>query len=137
MSFILKLTLYINNSKHQIVKFFIVGCSSVLIDMALLIVLKEKFNFSPTLAIATNQIFVVIYNFLLNKHWSFETKKMPIQQFSRYVILVIFNYLTSIDLMYLFYDIFGINYKIVRLFSIALLFVINFIFYKYWVYKEK
>jgi len=105
--------------------------------MALLIVLKEKFNFSPTLAIATNQIFVVIYNFLLNKHWSFETKKMPIQQFSRYVILVIFNYLTSIDLMYLFYDIFGINYKIVRLFSIALLFVINFIFYKYWVYKEK
>jgi len=137
MNFIFKLTLYINNFKHQIVKFFIVGCSSVLIDMVLLIVLKEKFNFSPTFAVATNQIFVISYNFLLNKYWSFETKKVPVKQFGRYTILVIFNYLISIGLMYLLYNIFRIDYKIVRLFSIAMLFVINFILYKDWVYKEK
>lgn len=137
MNFIFKLKQYINNSKCQIVKFLIVGGSSVLIDIGLLIVLKEKFNFHPAFAIATNQIFVVTYNFLLNKYWSFKTKKMAIKQFSRYLILVFFNYLTSIGLMYLLYDRFGINYKIARVFSIALLCIINFIFYKHWVYKKK
>lgn len=137
MNFVLRLTPYINNSKQQIIRFLVVGSSSALIDIGLLIMLKENFNFRPTFAIAINQIFVVIYNFLMNKYWSFKTKKMPIKQFSRYVVLVFFNYLISIILMYLLYDIFDINYKIARLFSIALLFIVNFIFYKHWVYKEK
>ena len=128
---------YVSNSKAQIIRFLIVGSSSALIDISLLILLKEKLNFSPVLAVATNQIFIIGYNFLLNKYWSFNTKKKPLSQFIRYVILVAGNYFASIILMYLLYDLAGLNYKIVRALSIGLLSSLNFILYRYWVYKEK
>lgn len=134
---IAKLKNYFIDSKSQIVKYITVGLSSAFIDLFLLIMLREKANFTPVLAVATNQIIVICYNFLLNKYWSFETKKEPLRQFSRYAVLVVFNYFSSIILMYLFYNVIGINYKIVRIASIAMLFSFNFVAYKYWVYKEK
>lgn len=136
MGIILKFKQYIVNSKYQIARFLITGISSAIMDIGLLIILKEKANFRPVFAVATNQVFVIAYNFLMNKYWSFATKKMPLRQFGRYIILVFLNYFFSIALMYLFYDLVGIDYKLVRLSSITLLFVVNFIFYKYWVYKE-
>ncbi|MFA6514368.1 MAG: GtrA family protein [Patescibacteria group bacterium] len=137
MNLIIKFKDYLFNSKGQIARFLVVGSSSALIDIGLLIFLKEKINFTPVLAVATNQIIIIIYNFLLNKYWSFETRKKPLRQFSRYVILVAFNYFASIILMYLLYSLIGIDYKIVRLVSIGLLFSCNFIAYKHWVYKER
>lgn len=137
MNHIFKFKQYIGGSKYQIAKFLIVGASSAIIDLGLLIILKEKLDFRPIFAVAANQIFVITYNFIMNKYWSFGTKQRPMKQFSRYLILVFLNYLASIGLMYLFFDAIGINYKIARLFSIALLFSVNFIFYKHWVYKEK
>lgn len=133
----LKIKNYLVNSKTQIIKFVVVGSSSALIDIALLVILKEKAHFTPVLAVATNQLIVITYNFLLNKYWSFETSKKPLRQFSRYIVLVAFNYFASIILMYLLYDIIGINYKLVRLASIGLMFSFNFLVYKHWVYKEK
>jgi putative flippase GtrA len=110
-------------------------CPKIL-DIGLLIILTEKAHLYPVLAVAINQIFIIAYSFLLNKYWSFSTKQKPIQQFGRYIILVAFNYFTSILLMYLFYGMLDINYTIVRVFSIGLLFMFNFAAYKYWVYKE-
>jgi len=136
MNLIAGLKQYIIKSRRQIIKFLIVGFSSALLDVGLLIILKEKANFHPVWAVAVNQIFIIAYNFLLNKYWSFETSRQPIRQFGRYVTLVIFNYFLSISLMYWLYDVAGMNYKLVRIFSIGLLFIINFIIYKHWVYKE-
>lgn len=137
MNLFLKLKKYISQSRAQITKFLVVGASSALIDLALLILLKEYWGFKPTMAVALNQIFIILYNFLLNKYWSFETNKKPFHQFSRYVALVAFNYLLSILLMYVFHELIGLDYKLVRLGSIGLLFMFNFVVYKHWVYKEK
>ena len=136
MDYLVKFKEYFISSRRQIIKFLVVGVSSALIDIGLLIILTEKAHFYPVWAVASNQIFIIAYNFLLNKYWSFETTKKPIKQFGRYIILVSFNYFASVVLMYLLYDVAGINYKVVRLFSIGLLFIFNFLAYKHWVYKE-
>lgn len=133
---IIKLKQYIKNAKYQIIKYLIIGISSTVLDIWLLISLKEIVSFRPTSAVAINQIFVIAYNFLLNKYWSFNTRQQPLRQFSRYIILVGLNYSAAIFLMYIFHDILSINYILVRISSIALLFIINFIFYKHWVYQE-
>ncbi|MFH1457103.1 MAG: GtrA family protein [Patescibacteria group bacterium] len=122
--------------KKNFFKFFIVGVSSLILDMLLLIFLKENLGFSAVSAVALNQIIVVVYNFILNKYWSFETKKMLLQQFIRYLILVLINYFFSIMSMYFFSGVIGINYQLVRLLTIACLFIFNFVFYKNWVYRE-
>lgn len=127
----------ISGLKIQIIRFLIVGFSSAFIDIGLLILFKEKLNFNPVLAVAINQIFVITYNFLLNKYWSFTSKRQPLRQFGRYIILVIFNYLASIGIMYLLYNLADLNYKVIRVLSIGLLFCFNFMLYKYWVYNEK
>jgi len=132
-----KIKQYFLNSKKQLLRFFIIGVSSTFLDLELLILFKEKIGFTPILAVAINQIIVITYNFLLNKYWSFVSKKKSLIQLSRYLTIVAFNYSASIFLMYLFYNLMGANYKIVRVCSIALLFVFNFIFYKHWVYSEK
>jgi putative flippase GtrA len=136
MVFILKLKEYLFKAKGQLLKFFAVGLSSTLIDLLLLIFFKESLKLSPVLAVATSQLLVITYNFLLNKYWSFAASNRTVKQFSRYLILVIFNYLASITLMYLLYELAGFDYKLVRLFSIAVLFLTNFLVYKHWVYKE-
>lgn len=136
MAVILKLKQYIKTSQHQFIKFLVIGMSSTIIDILLLILLKEKANLRPTFAVAINQIPVIAYNFLMNKYWSFKTTKQLFRQFGRYIILVGLNYSASILFMYIFHDLIDINYIVVRLASIVLLIIINFICYQYWVYKE-
>ncbi len=136
MALVTKLKTYILSAKGQIIKFLIVGLSSTVIDLLLLIIFKEVLKFSPVWAVATSQLFIISYNFLLNKYWSFAMKSKTAKQFGRYIILVLFNYIASIMLMYLLYELAGFNYKLVRLFSITVLFSFNFIIYKHWVYKE-
>ena len=136
MSIFFKFKEYFKSVRKQFFKFFVVGVSSVVLDLALLIFLKEKVGCSPVSAVALNQIVVIIYNFILNKYWSFGSKQMLTKQFVRYLFLVLINYCLSIVSMYIFNTLIGINYQIVRLLTVGVLFVFNFIFYKYWVYKE-
>jgi len=128
---------FLKNNWYQILKFLIVGISTAFIDLISLIILKEKFSFSPVWAVVLNQILVVAYNFSLNKHWSFNNRSKSWPQIIKYGSLLLVNYLISITLMAIFTKVFAIDYRLVRLGSIGLMFVINFIAYKYWVYKEK
>lgn len=128
---------YIKISKYQILKFLLIGGSSTLIDIILLFLLKEKAHLPAVWAVALEQIVIIAFNFLLNKYWTFQSKKIPWQQLQRYFVLVAGNYLAGIFLMYLMHQLLGFNYIIVRLITIALIASVNFILYKHWVYKEK
>ncbi|MFA5945316.1 MAG: GtrA family protein [Patescibacteria group bacterium] len=123
-------------TKKQILKFLAVGASSALLDIGLLVLLKEVAHVRAFLAVAMNQVVVMAYNFLLNKYWSFESKSAHAKQLGRYLVLVGGNYLASIALMYALHEVLGIHYVVVRVSSIGLLMCVNFLFYKHWVYKE-
>lgn len=118
----------------KFVKFLAAGISTVLLDFLSLIILKELFFLSATMAIAINQLAVWLYNFNINKHWTFENKKPPYKQFLRYLILAGGNYLLSVSAMYIFSDLIGLYYLWVRLVSIICLTIFNYIIYKRWVY---
>lgn len=136
MEIVSKLKQYIISSRQQFIKFFIIGLSTVVLDLSFVIFLKEKVGLRPVFAVAVSQIFIIVYGFLMNKYWSFKSKQIPLKQFSRFVILAFLNYCSSIVLMYIFYDLMALNYKLIRLCTIALLSMINFVCYKHWVYKE-
>lgn len=121
--------------RHQFVKYFIVGFSGLFLDMATLILFKEKLGLIATLAVVLNQFIVLIYNFTLNKYWSFKNKEMPHKQVMRYLALAAINYAFSVLIMYIFSDKIGFDYRLVRICTIALMVGWNFFLYKYWVYK--
>lgn len=121
--------------RREFTKYFIVGFSGLLIDMGSLVLLKEVFGLWPVLAVIINQAFLLVYNFTLNKYWSFKNKGMPHRQIVRYLILAGFNYLFGVVAMYIFNHKLGFDYRLVRILTIALMVSWNFFLYKYWVYK--
>lgn len=132
-----KILQYSWSIRHQFTKYFIVGFSGLFLDMATLIFFKEFFGLNATVAVVLNQILMLTYNFLLNKYWSFKNKEMPHKQIVRYLALVGFNYLFSISVMYYFNHILEFDYRLVRICTIAVMVLWNFVLYKYWVYREE
>lgn len=129
--------LYLWSLRRQFAKYFIVGFSGVFLDMGTLILFKETFGLTPVLAVIINQTFLLVYNFSLNKYWTFRNQEIPHKQIARYLTLAGFNYAFAVGAMYLFNHIMKWDYRLVRLGTIALAVSWNFFLYKYWVYKEE
>lgn len=128
---------YLFLSDRQFRRFFIIGLSSLFLDVFSLVLFKEVLFFNPVLAVAINQSLVIGFNFNLNKYWSFGARRSFGKHFFRYLVVVGINYFSSLFLMFIFNQVLEFNYVVVRLGSIALLFIMNFILYRHWVYKEK
>lgn len=118
----------------KFIKYLVVGVSTVLLDFLSLIAIKEWLHLSATIALIINQSLVWIYNFNINKHWTFANKQVPYKQFFRYLILAGTNYLVSISAMYFFSERLGFNYLIIRLITIGVFTLVNYLIYKHWVY---
>ena len=123
--------------RGQFARYFVIGIGGVILDMVSLIILKEFFGILPVLAVVMNQVFLITYVFLLNKYWSFGSKEVPHRQLVRFLILATWNYFFSVGVMYLFNQRFEFDYRLVRIFSIAMMVGWNFFLYKYWVYQAK
>ncbi|MFH1947415.1 MAG: GtrA family protein [Candidatus Magasanikbacteria bacterium] len=131
-----KLLSYFWRVRFEFTKYFVIGFSGMFLDIATLVLFKEVFGVWATLAVILNQIIVVAYNFTLNKYWSFKNKALPHKQFVRYMLVFGVNYLIAIGAMFVFSDKVGFDYRLVRIFTIALSVSWNFLIYKYWVYKN-
>lgn len=123
--------------RYQFIKYAVVGSSGFVLDLGTLILFKEKFGINPVLAVIINQMIVLAYNFTLNKYWSFRNREMPHKQLVRYVTLASWNYAFSVGAMYIFNEIIGFDYRLVRLGSVMVMVLWNFLLYKYWVYREE
>jgi putative flippase GtrA len=131
-----KLIKHLWTFRREFAKYFIVGISGVVIDMGLLVLFKEVFAIPPVWAVVIIQLLMIVYIFLLNKYWSFRNKEVDHRQLVRFLILAGFNYLFSVLVMYIFNDLLGFEYKLVRLATIAVMVSWNFFLYKHWVYAN-
>ncbi len=123
--------------RRQFVKYFIVGTSAVVLDMGSLIFLKEVWHWPAFVAVVANQIFILVYVFLLNKYWSFKGNPLTHHQLIRFGIVVAYNYCFAVGAMYLFNHLLKYDYRLVRLSSIILAVSWNFFLYKYYVYTPR
>ncbi len=119
----------------EFLKYFIIGSSSVLIDLGTLYLFKEIFNFSPIISVVLNQIIVYSYVFLMNKFFVFSSDKSFLKQLIKYLIIASMNYLVAILWMWFFNKILGQNYLLVRTANIVLSVIWNFFLYKLFIYK--
>lgn len=129
-----KSVIYLWSLRREFAKYFIIGIFGVILDMSSMILFKEIFGLAPITAVIVNQVFLLVYVFLLNKYWSFRNKEMPHKQIIRFLTLAGFNYFVSVFAMYIFNHKLEFDYRLVRLATIALAVSWNFFLYKYWVY---
>lgn len=124
-------------TRDEFMNYAVVGGSSFAIDVITLTAIKEIFAIPAYIAVLINQAIVIVYNFTLNKHWTFKNKAMPHKQFVKYLAVYGFNYVVSFLFMYLFNERHGIHYLIVRTGTVMLSVSWNFLLYKYWVFGPK
>lgn len=122
------------------VRYFIVGFSTFLLDYFLNKFLIEDNNVHYIISTYVVSPFVLAYNFILHRIWSFKdkeaTKSDVRRQGVRYVILVIFNSLMAAPLMYLYYDFMAMPLLWAKVFGTATVITWNFPLYRLWVYKK-
>lgn len=122
---------------QQGIKYLFVGGTSFLLDVSLLIIAKEVVSIPPTCAIIFIQVVVLLYNFLLNKYWSFQNTQKTHRQFVRYMSLAGVNYIFGVVAMYVGHDVLSYDYRLVRVLTVAVTVLWNFVLYKFWVYKKE
>lgn len=132
-----KLAWHLWQWRRQFSRYFIIGFSGVFLDMGTIYCFKEFWSLRPVLAVVLNQILIIIYIFILNRYWTFKSAGLIRSQFVRFGILSGGNYLFAIGWMWLWNQVFGFNYLLVRLFNIILSVSWNFLLYKHWVYYVK
>lgn len=120
--------------KREFIKYIFVGGSGVLVDLGTLILIKEWFGVVPYVAVIINQALLIAYSYGLHRFWTFKSKRLAHTEMIRYTIVYIFNYIVAAATMYLFNEILGYEYRLVRLCTIAASVSWNFLLYKYWVF---
>ena len=130
--------------KTRFAHYAIVGFSSVVIDLISLFILKQFLGVKPVLAVAINQVFIIIFVFCLNKFWSFQSHHDTPSQVIRFSILLAYNYFFAVIWMWFWISIMGlhvyylqfdIGYLLARVVSIIIAVSWNFFLYKFWVYR--
>ncbi len=126
-------------------RYAIVGSSSYIINLGSLILIVQGLGIDPVKGSSINQIFVLLYVFLLNKYWSFNSKGKSIHQMIRFFTLVAWNYSFSIAWMWVWIKKIGatyyvghwdIAYILVNITSIFVMISWNLFLYKYFVYNK-
>ena len=122
--------------RKELIRYFVVGCSGVILDLGTLYILVNFFHLPPVWGVVINQLIVLNYIFFLNRHWSFSAKGAAAHwQAIRFLVVAGTNYAIAIGWIWLFNHQLGINYLIARLGNIILSTMWNFLLYKHWVYK--
>jgi len=122
----------------EFLRYTFIGTSGTILDIGLLMLLKDFFGVNPTIAVVISQPIVILYNFNLNRLWTFGKNKLKGRQVFRYTSLIAWNYAIAVLFMYIFNEGLGVDHRVVRIASIMLSVLWNFILYKFWVFaKEK
>lgn len=128
----LTLTLY----RHHFVRYLFVGGTTFIIDFCILFTLHgiSKFNLAASTSVA--YWISIIYNFLLNRYWTFDAREKESlkRHITTYLMLLIVNYLFTVT----FVSIVGthINYVIAKALAVILQMVWTYPVYKRYIFVE-
>ena len=114
----------------QLFRYLVIGGSTVVIDLGLLVVLKHFFNVNVYLAATISYWTSLVFNFGLNKFWTFDVKNNTIHHLSLYAVLIFINYLTGLAFIDGLGKL-GVNYFVAKTAALAVTTVWNYFLYRY------
>ena len=124
------------------ISYLFFGFLTVVVDQAsfmiLLRILPIMTSVVPTIL---SWIIAVNFAYFTNRKWVFQAKYTGIPALIReaisFYIARIFSLLLAVAIMWLFVDIMGLNADLIKLASTVLVVILNYVFSKFWIFKEK
>ncbi|WP_370324450.1 GtrA family protein [Euzebya sp.] len=114
-------------------RFLVVGGSSAVIDLGLLIALRELAGLHIPVATTIAFWTGLLYNFSLNRVWSFDADRVGVP-FAKYLIVVGLNYLLTLAIVTGGHEI-GVAYAVAKVFAQGLGACFTFVAYDRWVFR--
>jgi putative flippase GtrA len=114
----------------QLLRYLIVGFSTVGLEFVNLRLFTEYIGLWYLASNTIAYIISFVFNFFLNRFWSYKSSGTIKRQMPLYGVLFIINLALSNLVMYLLTDILRIMYMISKIFSVGLVVSWNFIIYK-------
>ncbi len=116
-----------NELFYKIFKFAVVGFSSFLIDMAVTYTCKEKIRLNQYVANTCGFVCAAVYNFTLNRLWTFHSHDVDIQtQALKFIASMAFSLLIGNLIIFVLNEKFKINFYVAKIMSIAISMIWNF-----------
>jgi putative flippase GtrA len=123
--------------KHsRFIKYCISGGTAFAIETGLFYVLPKAFHVPLLVANAIALLTSAAVGFVMNKLWSFQSKKWRALQIVEYGLLLLFNIWASDGMIYAMMSWMGLNKYLAKLISMAFIISWNFFLYNKVIFKE-
>ncbi|WP_376934784.1 GtrA family protein [Arthrobacter liuii] len=122
--------------RSHLIKFLLVGGASFAVDLALLTLLHEVFGVGLWIATPIAFIASLVFNFALQRSFTFRARNRSHVSLLKYLALVVFN-IVAIDVIVNVFDAWGISYGIGKAFATVLTTAWNFWLYKVWIFRHE
>ena len=122
---------------RQFAKFAVVGIIGTIIDVSVLVFLKEVVGLNVYVANCISFSTAVINNYVLNSYWTFsDQEKQPKKQFIQFFIVSVIGLVLSELLLAFFHDVLGLYYLIAKCLGILVVLFWNFFANRFWTFRE-
>jgi len=123
----------------QFLKFAIVGAIGTLVNLGLLYIFTEIFNFYYIISEIIAFTVSVINNYLLNKIWTFkeELKQEIVQKYAKYFVISVISLIVNLTILFILVEHFDYWYILAELFAIACSFVVNYLGNVLWTFRDQ
>jgi len=119
---------------HHFIRYLFVGGSTFVIDLGLLIFLKEKVHLRLLVATSFSYWASIAYNFCLNRWWTFSVSENTSlkKHLALYAVLLGINYVFTIVFVSTFSKF--INYSLAKIISVAIQMTWTYYIYKKYIF---
>jgi putative flippase GtrA len=123
--------------RHHFIRYLFVGGTTFIIDIGLLYSLHSKLKIGLTLATSLGYWVSVIYNFLLNRSWTFSQRERSDlrKHLLSYCVLLGFNYLFTVIFVAMVSH--ETNYLIAKALAVMVQMTWTYVIYKRLIFKDK
>lgn len=120
------------------VKFIVSGGITALLDLSMLFAFRELLLWPYWLAINIAFAIAVMVNFSLQRFWTFSERDLRTTahiQFVRFFLVALGNLAMNNLIMFVLSAVFGLWYLAAQVLTIGMLAMVNFVVYRYFVFK--
>ncbi len=123
-------------SIKRIIKYGVTGVLGTSIHFGALFLLVEIYNIGPVKASSFGFILTVIFSYIVNYFWTFQTGGKHLTTFIKYLIVSCSGLLLNALIMYVAINSFGFHYGVSQAFVVLIIPLTNYLMNHWWTFAN-
>ena len=111
------------------------GGIGTLLYVLCVIIFTDIFHLHPVISVSISFLLLIIYTYLVNNYWVYESTKNHRYKIPRFLSVVIMAYTLNVSIMYIAYDTLHLHYYYGLIITAIIVPPTNFLLNYYWAFK--